>query len=60
MNNGNLAQCFSLVASNFAGFTKRSTVAAMTLIAYVIINVIAPQTFLGRCVEYSASLSAGR
>ena len=35
----------SLIASNVAGYTKKTTVAAMYLIAYCVGNIIGPQTF---------------
>ncbi|KAI5461587.1 putative MFS allantoate transporter [Mariannaea sp. PMI_226] len=37
----------SLVSTNIAGYTKKTTVAAMYLIAYCIGNIIGPQTFRG-------------
>jgi MFS transporter, ACS family, allantoate permease len=35
----------SLIATNVAGYTKKTTVAAMYLIAYCVGNIIGPQTF---------------
>ncbi|KAL2044096.1 hypothetical protein ABVK25_012472 [Lepraria finkii] len=35
----------SLVATNVAGYTKKTTVAALYLIAYCVGNIIGPQTF---------------
>lgn len=35
----------SLISSNIAGYTKKTTVAAMYLIAYCVGNIIGPQTF---------------
>ncbi|KAF2753786.1 membrane transporter [Pseudovirgaria hyperparasitica] len=35
----------SLIASNVAGYTKKTTVAAMYLVAYCVGNIIGPQTF---------------
>jgi len=35
----------SLIATNVAGYTKKTTVAAMYLIGYCIGNIIGPQTF---------------
>ncbi|KAF1916418.1 membrane transporter [Ampelomyces quisqualis] len=35
----------SLIASNVAGYTKKTTVAAMYLIGYCVGNIIGPQTF---------------
>lgn len=35
----------SLISSNVAGYTKKTTVAAMFLIAYCVGNIIGPQTF---------------
>ncbi|KAF2720976.1 membrane transporter [Polychaeton citri CBS 116435] len=35
----------SLVASNVAGYTKKTTIAAMYLIGYCVGNIIGPQTF---------------
>lgn len=35
----------SLISTNVAGYTKKTTVAAMYLIAYCIGNIIGPQTF---------------
>ncbi|KKY29234.1 putative mfs allantoate [Phaeomoniella chlamydospora] len=35
----------SLVATNIAGYTKKTTVAALYLIAYCVGNIIGPQTF---------------
>lgn len=35
----------SLISSNVAGYTKKTTVAAMYLIAYCVGNIIGPQTF---------------
>ena len=35
----------SLIASNVAGYTKKTTVAALYLIAYCVGNIIGPQTF---------------
>lgn len=38
--------CFlSLISSNVAGYTKKTTTAAMYLIAYCVGNIIGPQTF---------------
>ncbi|KAF2173980.1 hypothetical protein M409DRAFT_62172 [Zasmidium cellare ATCC 36951] len=38
--------CFlSLISSNIAGYTKKTTVAALYLIAYCVGNIIGPQTF---------------
>ncbi|EME42508.1 hypothetical protein DOTSEDRAFT_89887 [Dothistroma septosporum NZE10] len=38
--------CFlSLISTNVAGYTKKTTVAAMYLIAYCVGNIIGPQTF---------------
>jgi len=37
----------SLISSNVAGYTKKTTVAAMYLIAYCVGNIIGPQTFRG-------------
>jgi ACS family allantoate permease-like MFS transporter len=38
----------SLLSSNFAGYTKKTTVAAMYLISYCAGNIIGPQTFVPR------------
>ncbi|EME81470.1 uncharacterized protein MYCFIDRAFT_211850 [Pseudocercospora fijiensis CIRAD86] len=35
----------SLISTNVAGYTKKTTVAAMYLIAYCVGNIIGPQTF---------------
>jgi ACS family allantoate permease-like MFS transporter len=35
----------SLISSNIAGYTKKTTVAAMYLVAYCVGNIIGPQTF---------------
>lgn len=35
----------SLISSNVAGYTKKTTVAALYLIAYCVGNIIGPQTF---------------
>ncbi|KAF2457743.1 putative MFS allantoate transporter [Lineolata rhizophorae] len=35
----------SLISSNVAGYTKKTTVAAMYLVAYCVGNIIGPQTF---------------
>lgn len=35
----------SLIATNVAGYTKKTTVAALYLIAYCVGNIIGPQTF---------------
>lgn len=35
----------SLIATNVAGYTKKTTVAAMYLIGYCVGNIIGPQTF---------------
>src|SRR5262249_9444859 len=35
----------SLIASNVAGYTKKTTVAALYLIGYCVGNIIGPQTF---------------
>ena len=35
----------SLISSNFAGYTKKTTVAALYLIGYCVGNIIGPQTF---------------
>lgn len=35
----------SLISSNVAGYTKKTTVAAMYLIGYCVGNIIGPQTF---------------
>jgi ACS family allantoate permease-like MFS transporter len=37
----------SLISSNIAGYTKKTTVAALYLIAYCAGNIIGPQTFRG-------------
>ncbi|WKT43884.1 Major facilitator superfamily [Fusarium oxysporum f. sp. vasinfectum] len=37
----------SLISTNIAGYTKKTTVAAMYLIAYCVGNIIGPQTFRG-------------
>jgi ACS family allantoate permease-like MFS transporter len=37
----------SLIASNIAGYTKKTTVAALFLIGYCVGNIIGPQTFRG-------------
>ncbi|THW87072.1 putative MFS allantoate transporter [Aureobasidium pullulans] len=46
---GSAATCFvallSLISSNVAGYTKKTTVAAMYLIGYCVGNIIGPQTF---------------
>lgn len=46
---GASATCFvallSLISSNVAGYTKKTTVAAMYLMSYCIGNIIGPQTF---------------
>jgi ACS family allantoate permease-like MFS transporter len=38
----------SLLSSNVAGYTKKTTVAAMYLIGYCIGNIVGPQTFVPR------------
>lgn len=47
----------SLIASNVAGYTKKTTVAALYLIGYCVGNIIGPQTFrpsdAPRCVPIS-------
>ena len=35
----------SLISTNIAGYTKKTTIAAMYLIAYCVGNIIGPQTF---------------
>ena len=35
----------SLIATNVAGYTKKTTVAALYLVAYCVGNIIGPQTF---------------
>lgn len=35
----------SLISSNIAGYTKKTTIAAMYLVAYCVGNIIGPQTF---------------
>lgn len=37
----------SLISTNVAGYTKKTTVAAMYLISYCVGNIIGPQTFRG-------------
>ena len=37
----------SLISTNVAGYTKKTTVAAMYLVAYCVGNIIGPQTFRG-------------
>jgi MFS transporter, ACS family, allantoate permease len=37
----------SLIASNVAGYTKKTTIAALFLIGYCVGNIIGPQTFRG-------------
>ena len=40
-----LVSLLSLISSNVAGYTKKTTVASMFLIAYCAGNIIGPQTF---------------
>jgi ACS family allantoate permease-like MFS transporter len=37
----------SVIGSNIAGFTKKQVTTAMAFIAYCVVNIITPQTFLG-------------
>jgi ACS family allantoate permease-like MFS transporter len=37
----------SLIATNVAGYTKKTTIAALYLVAYCVGNIIGPQTFRG-------------
>lgn len=43
-----LVSLLSLISSNVAGYTKKTTVAALFLIAYCAGNIIGPQTFRAR------------
>lgn len=38
----------SLIATNVAGYTKKTTIAALYLISYCVGNIIGPQTFRGK------------
>ncbi|KAJ5557367.1 hypothetical protein N7513_002956 [Penicillium frequentans] len=42
----NIPLSLSLISSNVAGFTKKSTVSAMMFIAYCVGNIVGPQFFL--------------
>ena len=45
VNPAAFASVLSLIASNVAGYTKKTTVAALYLIGYCVGNIIGPQTF---------------
>jgi uncharacterized membrane protein len=42
----NIPLALSLIASNVAGFTKRSVTSALLFIAYCVGNIVGPQMFL--------------
>lgn len=42
---GGFPLCLSLVASNTAGYTKKTTVSAIFFVGYCVGNIVGPQTF---------------
>ncbi|KAI5475482.1 MFS general substrate transporter [Pseudohyphozyma bogoriensis] len=44
---GNYASIISMIGTNIAGFTKKQVTTSMVFVAYCIVNIITPQTFLG-------------
>lgn len=54
----NIPLCMSLVSSNVAGFSKRSTVSAMVFVAYCLGNIVGPQFYnASEAPSYPVSLA---
>ncbi|KAJ7621480.1 major facilitator superfamily domain-containing protein [Roridomyces roridus] len=47
LNNCSFTTIMSVIGVNFAGATKKSTVSAMTFVAYCVSNIVVPQAFRG-------------
>ncbi|KAI5477381.1 MFS general substrate transporter [Pseudohyphozyma bogoriensis] len=45
---GNSAAIMSVLGTNIAGFTKKQVATSMVYMAYCVINIVTPQTFLGK------------
>jgi len=48
LNNCSFTVIMSVIGTNFAGSTKKSTVSGMAFVAYCVSNIVVPQAFLGR------------